>query len=48
MTVTGFDRNLPYTVRGREADAIHVEFDLGAEAAAYRDWIRRTFGKAAA
>jgi methyl-accepting chemotaxis protein len=48
MTIAGFDRELPYTVRGREADAIHVEFDPGVHVEAYRAWFRRTFDKAAA
>jgi methyl-accepting chemotaxis protein len=48
MTIAGFDRELPYTARGREADALHVEFDGGVHMEAYRAWFRRTFDKAAA
>jgi len=48
MTIAGFDHDLPYTVRGREADAMHVEFEPGVHREAYRAWFRRMFDKAAA
>jgi methyl-accepting chemotaxis protein len=48
MTIAGYDRELSYTARNREAGALHVEFDLGVHAEAYRAWVRRSFDKAAA
>jgi len=48
MTIAGFDGELIYTVRGRDADALHIEFDSGVHVEAYRAWFRRTFDKAAA
>ncbi len=48
IAIQGFDREIRFTVRDRAAEALHVEFDLGAEAQAYRSWFERAFGKAAA
>jgi methyl-accepting chemotaxis protein len=48
IVIQGFDRALPFEVKGRDADALHVEFNLGAQQQAYQSWFDRTFTKAAA
>jgi methyl-accepting chemotaxis protein len=48
IAIQGFDRDLSFMVRHRDAEALRVEFDLGSEAQAYHGWFERTFGRAAA
>ena len=48
MSIQGYDQALPFSVRGREADSYHVEFDLGHQQQAYQTWFARKFTRAAA
>jgi archaellum component FlaC len=48
MTIRGYDQPLPFTVRGREADSLRVEFDLGHQEQAYQKWFSGRFAKVAA
>jgi hypothetical protein len=48
IAIQGFDRDLSFMVRHRDAETLRVEFDLGSEAQAYHGWFERTFGRAAA
>jgi methyl-accepting chemotaxis protein len=48
LTIQGYDQNLPFKVLAREADSVHVEFDLGRHDQAYRTWFNRNFSRAAA
>jgi methyl-accepting chemotaxis protein len=45
IVIEGLQQMLPFTVRGREVDAMHVEFD---SCEVFADWFRHTFAKAAA
>jgi methyl-accepting chemotaxis protein len=48
MRIDGFDRDLPFSVRGREQDALHVEFELGQHRSAYQKWFETSFRQDAA
>ena len=48
MQISGFDRDLPFTVRAREQEELHVEFDLGQHRAAYQNWFEKNFRTKAA
>ena len=48
MTIRGYDQTLPFTVRGRDADSLRVEFDLGHQEQAYQTWFTGRFTKVAA
>jgi methyl-accepting chemotaxis protein len=48
MHIHGFDPHLPFTVRSKSPDAIHVEFDLGRHSEAYTSWLSATLTKEAA
>jgi methyl-accepting chemotaxis protein len=48
LSITGYDQALPFTVRGREADSYHVDFELGHQQQAYQTWVAGRFARAAA
>jgi methyl-accepting chemotaxis protein len=48
MSIQGFELHLPFTVRSRGPEAIHVEFDLSHRREAYERWFDATLRKQAA
>jgi methyl-accepting chemotaxis protein len=48
MQIHGFEPHLPFTVRSKSPDAIHVEFDLGRHSEAYTSWLATALTKQAA
>ncbi|MGJ4948631.1 methyl-accepting chemotaxis protein [Bradyrhizobium sp. HKCCYLS20291] len=48
MEFSGFDGSVAYEVRGRDKDALHVEFEPGQNREAFLSWFRRTFARQAA
>ncbi|WP_257167272.1 methyl-accepting chemotaxis protein [Bradyrhizobium sp. SRS-191] len=48
LQFAGFDHDVPYLVRGRDRDALRVEFDLGAARESFVTWFRSAFTREAA
>ena len=48
IAIQGFDRSIGFAVRDWVSGELHVQFDLQGSEAAYRDWFKRAFAKAAA
>jgi hypothetical protein len=48
MQLQGFDPHLPFTVRSKSPDAIHIEFELRNHREAYGRWLSATLTKEAA
>jgi len=48
MQIHGFEPHLPFTVRSKSPDAIHVEFELGRHSEAYCRWLTAALTKEAA
>jgi hypothetical protein len=48
LQLDGFAWDLPFTVRGREEDALHIEFNLGPHRLAYQKWFETNFSLKAA
>ncbi|MGC2779237.1 MAG: methyl-accepting chemotaxis protein [Bradyrhizobium sp.] len=48
MELNGFDGTVPYHVRARDKDALHVEFELGQNREAFLAWFTRSFARQAA
>jgi len=48
MTIQGYGQSLPFTVRGREADSLRIEFDLEHQQQAYQKWFDGRFTRQAA
>jgi methyl-accepting chemotaxis protein len=48
MQLQGFEAHLPFTVRSKSPDAIHVEFELGHHREAYCRWLANALTKEAA
>ncbi|UFZ03021.1 methyl-accepting chemotaxis protein [Bradyrhizobium ontarionense] len=44
----GFDGDIPYQVRAREKDAVHVAFELGDKRESFAAWFRSSFARQAA
>ncbi|MGJ5175980.1 PilZ domain-containing protein [Bradyrhizobium oligotrophicum] len=43
LQCAGFDADIPYHVRARDNDTLHVEFELGDQREAYLAWFRSSF-----
>jgi methyl-accepting chemotaxis protein len=48
IQIDGLAWELPFTVRARENDALHIEFDLGQHRLAYQTWFETNYSKKAA
>ncbi|ABQ33130.1 MULTISPECIES: methyl-accepting chemotaxis protein [Bradyrhizobium] len=48
LEFSGFAGSVAYSVRARDNDALHVEFDPGANREAFLDWFRRSVTRQAA
>jgi methyl-accepting chemotaxis protein len=48
IQLDGFAWELPFTVRARENDALHIEFNLGQHRLAYQTWFETNYSKRAA
>jgi hypothetical protein len=48
IQLDGLACDLPFTVRGRDNDALHIEFNLGQHRLAYQKWFEANYLKKAA